>query len=1106
MQRAQPRAAAFRFAAFLLAVSLISLGAANLFRSRADTEEDPDFPELFENVKDHLGKFYIDQERIAPRARKLTEKALSTLENMVDEVYVDNSEPDDPHVVVHVGGKSKAVSLARIGELDDGIAALTDLTEFLRANYRGKHTLNDIRYYAVNGFLSALDPHTQVFNPKAFRDFSVHIEGEIFGVGMYVGSSKGILIVRKVLKGTPAERAGFQRADRIVKIGEESTVNMDVNEAVRKIRGLENTKVVLTVKRKESKQSDKLVQKVIEVQRERVTIPSVVSKLLPVPAPRAPGETAEAEPGADRATLGYVNVQNFDKNTVPSLREALESLRRQNGGRELAGLILDLRDNSGGLLQQAQEMADLFLESGELYWIAGKDGREDEKMARNDRREPRYPMVVLSNELSASGAEIVIGALQKNHRAVVLGTTTFGKGSVQQLHPLRENGWQLKITVSEYLIPGKISIQTNGVVPDIYAERVIISDKLQNLFPQRRLGTERDYGDHLVSRYARNEEPAERVQYLVDIPDPEVVDPEEPEPLADEVEPEKDKLTRIAMKLLRSAIADGAITDGAITGGTRGPRFHSGEFLKKHRGDIETIRREQYAEIVDRLKERGIDWQEGDTSDQTSGESPALELAVEHQLVERPSTDKDVDPIAKPFLVMKARATNRSDRPVYRIKGITRSDYYFYREQEFLFGRIDPEATVERTVEVQVPYYPYLRNDSVVIALSGPSGKPFLELEHEVAMGGKERPAFAYSATLLSKESGAPLDQLRPGTEAVVKLKVFNTGRAVAHKGVAILKNESGREVFLEPPGRIEFTELAPGQEKEMEFAFHILPGSTARSYRFELNIVDPYSGESLSRKVQIPGPGEEGIPFPHDRRFQPPSVEAAMVDPRAGDGAQPVLVTDLEELELRGTVSRSQAPFNLWVTTSPLGTEDRDPDKVYFAASRDGKDLPFRTRIRLKKGTHAVHVVASDDHGLQTREVLVVRRREAPVADGLMERIIQAANDVYRQLGPGFRDEIYEAALPLELKRRGLRFQKQPRVTVSYDKVAIGEHRLDLLVEDEVAVELSASGPGKEEEARVRSYLKAAGKEHGLQLHFAGPTVGAQRVFLPRVTAAADK
>ncbi len=968
------RTALVRFSALLLSVFLISLGISDLLtRSWAATgdDEDPDYPQLYEDVAQYLRQHYLDQDRLDPRARKLTEKALSAMENMVDEIWVENSDPDNPFVVVHVGDKSKVLSLAKVTNLNEAIEALRDLTQFIKASYHGKRTINDIRYFAVNGFLSGLDPHTQVFNPKAFQEFSVHIKGRIFGVGMYVGTTKGVLTVKKVLKGTPAEKAGFKRGDRIVKIGEESTVNMDVNEAVKKIRGPEHSKVVLTVKRKESKESENMLTLPIEVEREQVTIPSVVAKLLDPPAKGTPEASKPA-------VLGYVQVNNFDENTVPSLKEALEGLRDEAGGRDLGGLILDLRENSGGLLQQAQDMADMFLPKGELYWIAQK-GQEREQDARNERNEPRYPIVALANEHSASGAEIVVGALQKNGRAVVLGTPTFGKGSVQQLHGLRHD-WQLKITVSEYLIPGKISIQENGVIPNILADRVVITDKVINLFPNRRYGTEKDYGDHIVSRYARHEEPEEKIQFLAEVEDADEEDPDTDPVGLGEIDPAKDTLIRIGKKILGYAVGD--------SGGQEA--FKASDFLERHRADVDQIRREHFDLIVKELKARGIDWREG-----SNPEKPAVEVSIEHSRILKPSGDKD-DPVPKPFLHLTARAENRSREPLYRIKAITESDYFPYKEQEFLFGQLEPGATVERSVDVPIPYYPYARNDAIELAVSDASGKPFLTKEHDVVLEQEARPSFTYAATLLKKEDQAPRTGLAPGQQALLKIKMFNTGKAMAHKGVAILRNQTGAEVFLEPPGRIEFSELAPKGEKDVEFSFRITEGSSAKKYRFELGMVDSYSGESLSREMEISAEGSGGPAFPNGEEFHPPLVEASLLDPAVaardsgGNGgggggdvsASPapertrLLLTDRAEVELTAKVSGSQAPFNAWVTVSPVANHEEDPDKVYLEESHGKTGLDFNTRVPLKKGVNVIHVIASDQNGLQSREVLVVRRR----------------------------------------------------------------------------------------------------------------------------------
>ncbi len=990
------RSAVWRLAIVVLVSVLALAGARDVLRLAAFPaveEEDPDYPELFDDVERQLRDYYLDQDRVGPRARTLTEKALVAMEYAIDEVYVENSDPQNPHVVVHVGDKSKVISLAQIVKLDQAVETLKDVTEFVRKNYRGKLSANKIRFYVVNGFLSGLDPHTQVFSPETFRDFSVHIEGEIFGVGMYVGSSKGQLVVRNVLDGTPAKRAGFKRGDRILKIGEESTVNMDVGDAVQKIRGKENSDVVLTVKRKEKEETVTLA---IPVTRQRVTIPSVTSKLLMLPpaaesstqaAPKeepSKGEPAKdgpketSEPPSTAKTgpaVAYVHVSNFDKNTVASLREALENLRKENRGDDLAGLILDLRDNSGGLLKQAEEMSDMFLPQGELYSIAQKGDDVRTTSARNQRSEPRYPIIALANEDSASGAEIVVGALQKNQRAVVLGTATFGKGSVQQLHPLRGD-WQLKITVSEYLIPGKISIQENGVVPDVHADRVVVTDKLINVFPRRHYGTERDYEDHIVSRFARKEEPRERIKYYLEADenaDAEDPDSEDYLPPA-ESEPEKDKLVQIALEFARSAID--------MDWGRQG--FRADRFLRERASAIEKIRDGQYEEIVRRLKEKGIDWSEG-----KNPENPQVELNVEHSTVERPSKDKD-DPL-KPFLAVKARLTNKGTEPLHRIKAVTQSDFYLYREHEFLFGRVEPGQTVERSVDMAVPYYPYARNDLIKFVVTGADPATILEREHDVVLEPKERPSFAYAATLYEKGKMEPITALTPGMEVVWRLKVINTSKATSRKGVAALRNQTGPQVFLEPPGRVDIVDLGPGAEKDVDFSFRVTPESTLKSYRFKLEIGEFFSGESLVREIEIPAAGEERKLEENGRRFQPPTIQAFASEIRTAASAQKsggggaddasvpesnLFVTEHGEVLLNVRITNSQVGFRSWVTTTPMAILERDTDKVFFRASRGVEDLTYQCRVPLKKGSNLITVTARDENELSARKSIVIRRR----------------------------------------------------------------------------------------------------------------------------------
>jgi carboxyl-terminal processing protease len=941
----------------LLTLSLL-LGSVPSTAQTQREKKDPDYPQLFHDIAQLLQLHYLDLDRLTPRP--LMEKAFAAIENAADEIYVENSDPGNPYLALHVDSKVQVFNLNSVETLDDAVKMLETVFDFLKRNYHGDTSLNEVRYAAANGFLSGLDPHTIVFSPEAFRDFSVHIEGEIYGVGMYVGTREGKLTVIEVLKETPAFKAGFKKQDQITKIGDESTINMTVNEAVDKIRGPLKSLVKLTIKRPAKEDPAKLETLVIPVERNRVVIKSVESALIKDWNPE--GASLESQ-GPWKGGVGYAKVINFDKNTTSSLKDNLDRLKEQNGGKPLSGLILDLRDNSGGLLAQAIEMCDLFLSSGDIVITASRGEKLNTTDAEQEGGEPEYPIVVLANESSASGAEIVIGALQKNNRAIVLGTRSFGKGSVQQLHKLR-NEAQLKVTVSEYLIPGKISIQENGVVPNIQAQAVILGgDGDYDLFQNERSMTEKNYERHIVSRYAKKEHPSYTLQYLFDPPKD---DPYNDRFMSGDLEPEKDKLVQMALSLLKLAEKP----------------FRPNEILEGKRADIERLKEKLFGEIVQKLKDKGIDWSlEGPAG---SADGTKLELALSTEKIKEPSGDKE-DPIPVNKLLVKASLTNKGDRPVYRMKGLTQSDYFLYKDHEFLFGKVGPGETAERSVKIKLPYFPYSRNDLFTVSLSSTSellapenqepDKVVLSKSIPVEFQDGGRPSFAYSAELLDAKDHKALASLEAGTEALFKVKIKNTGTAPAYKGVTVLRNETvDRKLIFLQKGRIEFPTLNPQGETEVEFDFEVHEGMPEDNYQFELAVFDPYSNASLSRKLFIPTKEkEEATPFPNGASFSPPEIAAQLLDPET---QKPVVTTTRDSLKLEALIkSQETDPFKAWVYNSSVGDHEAAPDKIYFADSQGDSKLKIATYVPLRKGINLLTVVTNDKNGLESRQNIVVRR-----------------------------------------------------------------------------------------------------------------------------------
>jgi carboxyl-terminal processing protease len=320
---------------------------------------------------------------------------------------------------------------------------------------------------AINGMLSGLDPHSSYLDNEAFKELQVGTQGEFGGLGIEVGMEDGFVKVVSPIEDTPAFKAGIKSGDLVIKLDDSPVKGMTLNDAVKKMRGKPGTDIVLTVVRKgETKPLTFTITRAV------IKIKSVKHKLV--------------EPN-----FGYVRITQFQEHTGENLVGAIKDLQEQNKGAALKGLVLDLRNDPGGLLNTAVAVSGAFLKGGEL--VVYTDGRtEDAKMRLTNTREnylrpaegdylknlPAWtktvPLVVLVNGGSASASEIVAGALQDHKRALVVGTQTFGKGSVQTILPLN-NGTAIKLTTARYFTPNGRSIQAKGITPDIVAEEATIT-------------------------------------------------------------------------------------------------------------------------------------------------------------------------------------------------------------------------------------------------------------------------------------------------------------------------------------------------------------------------------------------------------------------------------------------------------------------------------------------------------------------------------------------------------------------------------------------------------------------------------------------------------
>lgn len=305
---------------------------------------------------------------------------------------------------------------------------------------------------AINGMLSSLDPHSSFMNADTFRDMQIQTKGEFGGVGMEVSMENGLLRVVSPIDDTPAAKAGLQPGDLITHIDDEAVMGLNLNEAVDKLRGKPKTKVRIMVRRKNQDAFE------VTLIRDIIKIESVRSEV-------------------KNDDIGYIRIITFSDNTAKNVKKAVETMTQKVGKDKLRGFVVDLRNDPGGLLDEAQGVADLFLDQGEIVSTRSRKVEDTVRLTATPGDVTNgLPIVVLINEGSASASEIVAGALQDHKRAVIVGTPSFGKGSVQSVKPIPGYG-AIKITTARYYTPSGRSIQAEGIQPDILIPRAEIKEE-----------------------------------------------------------------------------------------------------------------------------------------------------------------------------------------------------------------------------------------------------------------------------------------------------------------------------------------------------------------------------------------------------------------------------------------------------------------------------------------------------------------------------------------------------------------------------------------------------------------------------------------------------
>lgn len=981
--------------------------------------------ELFRRVVIYVRDNYVDPERIDPREMFLA--ALEAVEKQSAEVMVDGNAQEG-WVDVTAGTQARRFDFKEVDTIWIIPHKIRPIFQFIQSNLvtsTKDEDRRDIEYAAINGMLSTLDPHSWLLKPEVYREMKLQTKGEFGGLGFVISMEEERLTVRKVLKNTPASSAGIRKGDHIARIEDESTINMELSEAVSRLRGKPGTAVRLWIRRGDKEEVKSLV-------RATISIESVTHQLLD-------------------GKVGYVRLSSFAGTTSRDLKAAIKDLRKEAGGK-LSGLVLDMRGNPGGLLDQAIQVADQFLSEGVIVTTAGMSGNLNEpKYAQKRGGELDFPVAVLVNSESASASEIVAGALKNHERAVVIGRTTFGKGSVQVLYDLPEDGQDgqrresaLKLTIAQYLTPGNQSIQEIGVTPDIELLPARVSEERVDLFAPPRILREADLDRHFGNGFGPPKDARKEVQpaqlplttfrYMRDEPIQKEAgsNPEDPEldfveeDLDDEEDAQKDYQVRFARDLL-----------------IRAPKTQRNEMIEAAQGYLAERRDEEEAKIAKAMQALGLDWS-------ISKSAPEGEPAAVVEF----SADPKVAVPGEPFRLTLS-VHNTGNTKLERLRAWTRCDAertqfqqfcVILDRREFLFGSIAPGESRSWTVPVKVRGHMPATHEVVSVVFEEAHGNAPPEQQIEVSSSELARPAFAFNYQVLSDNGLA-----RPGSTFDLRVDVKNTGNGSSSKSTYVsLRAKNHERVFMKK-GRVVLGAIAPGESKSALLSLELKPGAeleddlllklelgdrdlweftigeitlpsaedgpVAKESKGHLNLQDsqPIFAAAQSNAHQLAkldkgavvdvvgqvgdfyrvswGKDRQGFvpvspaaqlksgsgrkPKDNDRKIHPsmarvpPTITFAGIDTSNG----PIIV-DSDRFQISGVVSDPTGLLDVRVFV--------DNEKVFFRTAEAGskpKRLDFNADFPLKPGNNVVLVVAREDDEFTAQKSLVIFRRGATEA-----------------------------------------------------------------------------------------------------------------------------
>ena len=902
---------------------------------------------VFSKVLFYVRENYYDKNQMVPRRMLLG--ALEAVQRAVPEIVVEAVPIAAPErVLVTVSGESRTFRIDRVDQPWSLRSTLQQILRFAQARLQpvpeaeeGRRLL-DIEMAAVNGMLYTLDPHSVLIDAAAYTNMRGGADMPVGSVGLTVGFDVQRRIrATGIVPSAPAERAGLRAHDRIVRINEEPTAGLTLEDVVARLHGAIGSGLDLYWER----DGTHGVQKV-HMERARVYAASMDS------GPRI--LTAPAGPGASPAKIGYFHLAHLGADAAGAVESALLELAREH----VLGIVVDLRGNSGGLYAQAVRIADAFVKQGTLVSMVGVGARQrKDELARDGGSEPEVPLAVLVDHDTASGAEIIAAALRNLGRAVVLGRHTFGVGTVQVLFdvpsPLAPadggtspNKLGLKLTTAQFLTTGDVPIQLTGVAPDIELRDVTVTNvgqrTLFQMEPRPAKRSEATYESPLArsGTLAPPARPVMTLDYLTASPAPDLTDHEvvlgaSPTYSGD------DFSASFAAELLARLRQPSRASTLAIA--------------KAFVGEIAAREDTRIAAAAAALK---ADWRVGART-----VAPRLVLKIE-------PTGGTVR--AGTVARLRGTVTNVGAAPAFRVRAVLTSDDPTFEGVEMPFGLVSPGQAKTFELAVPIPPIAFARTDLVQACLRDADGDVHAPVA-EATVDIEARPLPALSFTCRSIEA-APRGKARPASVRLV-MQIRNQGTAAAEQAEATVRR-AGEPVHDGVVVRVSRWSgaVAAGAKKEVSFIVDLPSEPGRRPVDLDLTLSDTALPEPVSARVRVnppPAPGDGAVPdsqwhvTPSSVMATPPLVTVNAPNVASG-----------ETVHVSGEVSSETAARDVFIRVWNR-TLKRPVRKVFYRNAPVGTArLPFEADVPIWPGSNVITVHARDAQGTQASRTVVVLKR----------------------------------------------------------------------------------------------------------------------------------